>query len=131
MEEEPKRPAFAHPSEEELARLLDFYQIRWEYEPMTFPLEWDEEGNVTEAFTPDFYLPDQDLYIELTTSLQRLVTSKNRKLQRLRKLYPEVNIKLFYRKDYRNLLMKYGLLKQKEHTVGSQEDSTTDREVER
>ena len=129
MEEKPKPPAFAHPSEEEFARLLDFYQIRWEYEPMTFPLEWDEEGNVTEAFTPDFYLPDQDLYIELTTLLQRLVTRKNRKLRRLRKLYPEVNIKLFYRKDYKNLLLKYGLLKEKEYTVGSQEDSTANRVV--
>jgi len=112
---------FAHPSEEEFARLLDFYQLRWEYEPRTFVLEWDERGNALEAFTPDFYLPDQDLYVELTTREQRLTTEKNRKLRRLQELYPEVNIKLFYRKDYLNLLTKYGLLEEKEHTIGSQE----------
>ncbi len=131
MEEKPNPPAFAHPSEEEFARLLDFYQIRWEYEPRTFPLKWDEEGKVTEAFTPDFYLPDQDLYIELTTLLQKLVTRKNRKLQRLRKLYPELNIKLFYRQDYQNLLLKYGLLKEREHTVGSQEHSAAHQVTEK
>ena len=114
---------FAHPSEEEFVRLLDFYQIEWQYEPRSFVLERDEQGNALEAFTPDFYLPSQDLYVELTTLQQRLTTDKNRKLRRLRELHPEVNIRLFYRKDYRNLLLKYGLLADKEHTIGRQEDS--------
>lgn len=105
----PNGPYFAHPSEAEFARLLDFYQVRWEYEPRTFPLQWDKEGHVVEAFTPDFYLPDVDLYVELTTLNQRLVTKKNRKLRRLRELYPNVNIKLFYSKDFQSLMIKYGL----------------------
>ena len=101
-------PMFAHPSEVEFAQLLDFYKIRWQYEPTTFPLEWDAQGRVLESFTPDFYLPEQDLYIELTTQKQGLVTKKNRKVRRLKQRYPEVNIKLFYRRDVERLRQKYG-----------------------
>lgn len=104
-----KAPRFAHPSEEEFAKILDFYQLEWEYEPRSFPLEWDEEGRLLESFTPDFYLPAFDLYIELTTLKQSLVTKKNRKLRRLRELYPGINIKLFYGRDFRSLMAKYGL----------------------
>ncbi len=100
---------FAHPSERVAAEILDFYRIRWEYEPMTFPIEWDGEGRVIASFTPDFYLPDFDLYIELTTMSQKLVTKKNRKVRRLRELYPDVRIKIFYQKDFRRLLARYGL----------------------
>ena len=99
---------FAHPSEAEFARMLDFYQIRWQYEPRTFPLQWDAQGRVLESFTPDFYLPAQDLYIELTTQKQGLVTKKNRKVRLLKQRYPEVNIKLFYRRDVERLRQKYG-----------------------
>ena len=103
------RPAaFAHPSEEEFARLLDFYKIEWFYEPQSFPLRWQED-RVTEMFTPDFYLPRLDLYIELTTLKQSLVTEKNRKLRRLKELYPKVNIILLYKKDFDRILGKYGL----------------------
>jgi hypothetical protein len=98
---------FAHESEKEFARILDFYRIKWEYEPRTFTLEWDDEGNAVKSFTPDFYLPELDLYIELTTLNQKLVTRKNRKLKKLKELYPEVNAKLFYKKDYNSLLFKY------------------------
>ena len=101
-------PLFAHPSEAEFAGILDFYKIRWQYEPKTFPVQWDEEGRVLESFTPDFYLPDQDLYIELTTQKQRLVTKKNRKIRLLRNLYPELNIKIFYGRDVERLRQKYG-----------------------
>lgn len=100
---------FAHPSEGEFARLLDFYQIRYEYEPKTFPLEWDENGAVTEAFTPDFYLPDFDLYIELTTLKQNLVSKKNRKIRRFRELYPDVSLKVLYGRDYLSLLRRWGI----------------------
>lgn len=107
----PSQPqvTFAHPSEAEFARILDFYQVAWEYEPRTFALRWDEQGNVIEAFSPDFYLPEQDLYIELTTMEQRFITRKHRKLRQLRKLYPDVNIKLLNRADFKGLLVKYGL----------------------
>lgn len=100
---------FAHPSEEQFARILDFYQVPWEYEPRTFELRWDEEGNLKEAFSPDFYLPEQDLYIELTTMEQRLITKKHRKIRRLRKLYPKINIKLLNRSDFKQMMFKYGL----------------------
>lgn len=102
------RVAFAHPSEEEFARVLDFYRVKWEYEPTTFPLEWDESGRVTSAFTPDFYLPEWDLYVELTTMRQGLVNRKNRKIRRLKQLYPHVNIKVFYGRDFERLLRKFG-----------------------
>jgi hypoxanthine phosphoribosyltransferase len=100
---------FVHPSEEQFARILDFYQIPWQYEPRTFPLRWDDQGNVLEAFSPDFYLPDQDLYIELTTMAQRLITKKHRKLRRLKELYPDINIKLINRADFKQMMLKYGL----------------------
>jgi len=103
------RPRFAHASEAEFARILDFYGVRWEYEPRSFPLRWDTRGRAIESFNPDFYLPDLNLYIELTTLKQSLVTKKNRKLRRLRELYPEINVKIFYGRDYRQLLLKYGL----------------------
>ncbi len=102
------RPSsFGHPSEEEFAKLLDFYRIEWLYEPRSFPLAW-QNGKVVEMFTPDFYLPELDLYIELTTLKQSLITEKNRKLRRLRELYPEINIKLLNKSDYLRLLAKYG-----------------------
>jgi hypothetical protein len=101
-------PTFAHASEAELARILDFYQVRWLYEPHVFPILWNLEGSVVESFSPDFYLPDLDLYVELTTLRQPLVRKKNRKLRRLRELYPDIRIKLFYARDFRALMLKYG-----------------------
>lgn len=98
---------FANESEKEFAKILDFYRIKWLYEPKTFPLEFDNEGKATSSFTPDFYLPDLDLFIELTTLNQNLVTKKNRKIKKTKKLYPEINIKLFYKKDYDSLLFKF------------------------
>ena len=100
---------FAHNSERQFAKLLDFYAIAWEYEPRTFTLETDRAGHPAQAFTPDFYLPAYDLYIEITTLNQKLVTKKNRKARRLRELYPEVQIKVLYQRDYLHLLVKYGL----------------------
>src|SRR5438094_4181260 len=101
------RVEFAHPSEQEFARFLDYYRIRWQYRPVSFPIAW-EGTRVAEMFTPDFYLPEHDLYIELTTMKQSLVTPKNRKLRMLRELYPELNVRLLYRKDYQQLLVKAG-----------------------
>ena len=89
--------------------MLDFYAIVWEYEPRTFVLKRDRDDNPVQAFTPDFYLPTYDLYIEITTLNQKLVTKKNRKVRRLRELYPDVNVKIFYQRDYQALLVKYGL----------------------
>ena len=105
----PPAPAFSHAAEAEFARLLDFYGLRWEYEPRTFVLRQDKEGRPAVAFTPDFYLPEQDLYVEITTIKPRQVRRKNRKIRWLLEHYPEIDIKLFKRSDFRQLMAKYGL----------------------
>ena len=113
----PRPPVqFAHESEAEIAGLLDFYGIHWEYEPRSFPLEWDAEGRATQSFTPDFYLPDYDLFLEVTTVRPSLINRKNRKLRKLRERYPDINIKLLTLKDVEALFMKYG-----RHRAGSEE----------
>jgi hypothetical protein len=105
-----RAPRFAHASEAELARILDFYQVQWRYEPDVFPISWNSNGAVVESFAPDFYLPEIDIYLELTTLKQTLVRRKNRKLPRLRILYPEIRIKHLYARDFRALMVKYGRL---------------------
>jgi hypothetical protein len=112
------RPVFAHASEAELARILDFYDVRWAYEPDTVPIG----GNLA-----DFYLPDLDLYVELTTLKQKLVRKKNRKLRRLRELYPDVRIKLFYARDFRALLLKFGRLALVDELTGTSGQATPPR----
>lgn len=102
-------PLFANKSEEECALILDYYCVPWMYEPRTFVLERDDKGSVVEAFTPDFYLPDQDLFIELTTMKQAHVTKKNMKIRKVKEKFPEINIKLFYKKDFLKLAQKYDL----------------------
>ena len=109
---------FAHPSEAEFASLLDYFGIAWQYEPRTFILEQDEEGNPLEAFSPDFYLPDQDLYVELTTMRQKLITKKNGKIRRLQQQHPEINIKLFTRHDFTPLLAKWGMSDRQDEFIG-------------
>jgi cytidylate kinase len=104
-----RKKIFANPSEEMFANLLDFYRIAWEYEPRSFPIQLDTDGTPLESFTPDFYLPEFDLYVELTTMKQAHVTKKNRKVRLLRELYPQINIQVFYQKDFENLIFKYGL----------------------
>jgi hypothetical protein len=105
-----EHPPFAHASEAEMARILDFYQVRWEYEPHTFPIVWNLDGAVVESFSPDFWLPDLDLYLEMTTLRQKLVRKKNRKLRRVLELYPDLRVKLFYARDFRALMLKFGKL---------------------
>jgi hypothetical protein len=102
-------PRFASRAELECAKVLDYYGVPWLYEPTTFVLETNEDGRVTEAFSPDFYLPDQDLYIEITQMKQSLVTRKNRKLRKLRERYPSVRIKLFYKRDLERLAQHFHL----------------------
>ena len=109
-------PRFVNRAELEVAKLLDFYRIPWQYEPRSFVLETDGEGRVSEATKPDFYLPEQDLYLEVTTMKQSLVTRKNRKIRKLRERYPDVNIKLFYKRDLERLVQKYGLLDERRRT---------------
>lgn len=100
-------PRFANQAEVECAKVLDYYGVPWQYEPRSFVLRRGEDGRVVEAFAPDFYLPEQDLYVELTVMKQSLVTRKNRKLRKLKELYPEIRIKLFYRRDIQRLAERY------------------------
>ena len=102
-------PRFANDAERDFARILDYYGVPWEYEPRSFVLETDDTGRTVEAVTPDFYLPEQDLYVELTTMRQALVTRKNRKIRKLRERYPGVRVKIFYRRDFERLAEKYRL----------------------
>jgi bifunctional protein TilS/HprT len=105
---QPDVDRFAHPAEIELARLLTFYGIRWAYEPTTFALRWDANGRPEELVTPDFYLPDHNLYLELTTMRQRLVTRKNRKFRLLREHYPNVRVRILYLRDFERIQRTYG-----------------------
>lgn len=114
-----KHPTFVHYIEETFARILDYYGIRWDYEPRTFELEWDETGKVAVAFTPDFYLPDEDLYVELTTLRPKLMRQKHAKLRRMQELYPEVKVKLFRRQDLRDMMIKFGMDQEAEELLGT------------
>ena len=100
---------FAHPSEQALAGLLDSYGVRWEYEPRMFVLKRDSNGNTACGFTPDFYLSDFDMYVELTTLQQRLVNRKKQKLRLLAEHYPDVRVKFLNRRDMEWIGRKYGL----------------------
>ena len=102
----PVEPVFAHPVERELARIFDELGIPWEYEPTTFVLERDEDGTVLEAFTPDFFLPEQDMYVECTTMRQKLTNRKNRKLRKLRE--QGVLVTVLYRRDFERLRRRHG-----------------------
>jgi len=103
------QPVFANQAELECAKILDYYGVPWEYEPRTFVLEEGPDGRCLEGFTPDFYLPEQDLYVEITVMKQTLVTKKNRKLRKLRDRYPDIRIKLFYKRDIERLAERYRL----------------------
>ena len=98
---------FAHRSEADFANLFDFFRVDWHYEPRSFPIVWDGDGNVVESFTPDFYLPEFDLYVEVTTAAPRFRTRKNRKLRLLRACYPELRVKLFGKCDVEHVLGKF------------------------
>jgi hypoxanthine phosphoribosyltransferase len=100
---------FAHPSERLFSQLLTLYGLEWTYEPIEFPLEWDERGAPVRGFRPDFFLPTQRLFIELTVLEQRLVTKKNRKIRRFRDLYPEIELLVVYQRDFHQLLRSHDL----------------------
>ncbi|MBO4408933.1 MAG: cytidylate kinase-like family protein [Clostridiales bacterium] len=106
MNHQTQNPVFKNETEEEFARILDMYGIDWMYEPKIFPIEWDSEGNVKMAFSPDFYLPRFDLYLELTTMEQKYVTKKNKKMKMVKELYPGTNIRIVYKKDFVELISR-------------------------
>lgn len=109
QENKDKAAVFKNPSEEEFAQILNMHNIEWEYEPRTFPIKWDTEGNITLAFKPDFYLPRFDTYIELTTMDQKYVSDKKKKVQLLKKLYPGTNISIVFKNDFYSLVNRFGI----------------------
>jgi len=100
---------YKNPSEEEFAKILDMYELKWEYEPRTFPIKWDAEGNIIQAFSPDFYLPDFDTYIELTIMNQKYTSVKKKKVELLKKLYPGININIVFKEDYYSLIKRFSM----------------------
>lgn len=64
-------------------------------------------------------MPGYDLFIEITTLNQKLVTKKNRKARRLREQFPGTRIRVLYQRDYLHLLVKYGLEAPSQHVVSS------------
>jgi len=105
----PPTDSFAHPSERLFATLLDLYGHPWSYEPVEFPLAWNEYGQPVRAFRPDFYLHEHGLFIELTVLEQRLVTKKNKKIREFRSLYPEIRLLVVYQRDFRALMHQHDL----------------------
>ncbi len=105
----PVTDRFAHPSEKAFAHLLTLYGHSWSYEPLEFPLAWNDAGQPVRAFRPDFYLPERRLFIELTVLEQRLVTKKNQKVRQFRTLYPEVDLLVVYQRDFVALIAQHGL----------------------
>ena len=100
--------SFAHPVEQELARVFDALHVRWRYEPHTFVLRRNRRGRVTEAFTPDFYLPDLDYYVECTVARRKLTRVKRRKAEATRRLYG-VTVEILYRPDFEVLAHRWSL----------------------
>jgi len=91
------------------------------------PISWiiTTDGSVRVAFTPDFYLPEQDLFVELTTMRPKLVTKKNRKIRQMHELYPEINIQLWKRSDLRALMLRFGLDDEAARIMGTDAQSDT------
>ncbi len=79
------------------ARLLNFQGMRWVHQPQTFRLK-------KQNYTPDFYLPEQDKFIEIKNFLSDY--SKNRD-EEFRKLYPNLRLDLILKKDYLKLQEKF------------------------
>lgn len=104
IDHQTETPVFKNETEEEFAKILDMYGIEWMYEPKTFPIEWDEDGNIKMAFSPDFFLPKFNLYLELTTMDQKYVTKKNKKARMVMDLYPGTNVRIVYKKDFQELI---------------------------
>jgi hypothetical protein len=101
-------PAFAHPVERELARLFDQHGIAWEYEPETFVLQRDADGNVREAFTPDFFLPDLGIYVECTVMRQCHTSRKRQKARRVRE-QTGTSVEILFRSDFDRLARRWRL----------------------
>ena len=85
---------FAYDFEQEFARNLDQLSVPWQYKPRTFAVEWDENGAFVDSFTPSFFLPARDLYVELVAPGCGLSGERVRKAWLLRYQHPEIRIEV-------------------------------------
>ena len=109
----------AHPAEWIYARLLDSVRIAYSYESEMLPITWNEDGEPTQFFSPDFFLPDvraprsdgtryEGRFVEITTCRRKLVTKKHRKLRHARDLYPQYEFLIVYRQDIYDICEELG-----------------------
>ena len=98
---------WGHPSEEKFACILDYKRIKWKYEPHMIVLK-EKNGITVKGFRPDFYLPDKDLYIEISTAKNQ--GKKNRKMTMVADLYPHINIILLTNKRLERIFKRYDFL---------------------
>lgn len=101
-------PRFANRIELEWAKFFDFYELPWDYEPTVFVFGLSDQGGYF-GFRPDFYLPEQDLYVEITVGKSVTLSRKNKKIRKLRQMYPDVKLKVFRRSDFVALAARIGL----------------------
>lgn len=98
---------FAHESEEMFADVLDELNLEWEYEPTVFIIK-ENNGNVKKAFKPDFYIPELDLYVEISTCTNR--RRKRRKVEQAQEKHPEANIILLLSEQLKEIFTEYSYL---------------------
>jgi hypothetical protein len=86
---------FVTPEEERFERMLRKHSIPWEYESHLITFALDPKIGVADAgFNPDFYLPEWDIYVELTGGGAASMRKKRSKIRRAVDLYPYLRIRL-------------------------------------
>ncbi len=83
--------------EANIARLYNYKKIKWEYEPKTF----DIGGQM---YTPDFYIPDSDTYVEIKNFWGQYSKKRDTKF---REAYPDIKLQVILKKEYLELQEKY------------------------
>lgn len=86
--------------EANIARLFTYQGMRWEYSPVSF----DIGGQM---YTPDFYLPDSDTFIEVKNFWGEYSRNRDTKF---RKTHPTVILKVLLKEEYLQLEEKYARL---------------------
>jgi hypothetical protein len=88
--------------EANVARILKHFSIEYSFEQKSFLLNKPEGGQT--RYTPDFYLPQYDTYIEVKG---RWYSDGKSKFQLCKEQYPNIKIKLVDGKKYKRLEKRY------------------------
>ncbi|MCB9819038.1 hypothetical protein H6788_02550 [Candidatus Nomurabacteria bacterium] len=75
------------------ARVLNLTGIKWIHQPKRFRLK-------SQYYTPDFYLPESDKYIEIKNFLSDYSLKRDKEF---RELYPKLELELVLKEDYKKL----------------------------